>query len=158
MQILGTALSQKDGNASHEGLEMQLARNLAERFALMTVEEVRGRYAIGKQVRLMLSENVPISRLAKIAGFSTKALYQHGVVVKRFCEEELNHWLAQRNVHGQPPTWSHFVLLCSVASRSARAAIFEQWFADPIGIREFAARLKLKNDGAAAAGNLQVDG
>jgi hypothetical protein len=148
---------QEGASAEREGLDTQFARDVVERFALMTVEEVRGRYAIGKQVLAMLSEHVPIARLAKIAGLSTKALYQHGVVVKRFGEEELNHWLTRRNVHGQPPTWSHFVLLCSIASRSARAAILEQWLANPIGIRELTARLRVKTDGAVRNNGSQVD-
>ena len=129
-----------------DGPVAELARDIVERFASVTVDDVRGRYAIGK---LLLSQEVPVTRLASIVGCSSKALYQYGVVVKRFCEEELNYWLARRNVQGQPPSWSHFVLLCSVPSRAARHAILEQWLENPLGIRELTAQLRLQNHGAA---------
>jgi len=121
-----------------------LARDVMERFASMTVEDVRGRYSIGRLVLTLGSEEVPVAGLARIVGCSTKALYQYCVVAKRFREDELEHWLARRSADGQPPSWSHFVLLCSVASRSRRAAILEQWLAEPVGVRELAAKMRLQ--------------
>lgn len=127
----------------------ELAKHIAELFAQATADDVRKRYAVGALLVSAASDRraVPIKAIAALVGCSARALYQCVTVHRRFSEEELGHWLKQRSVHGHPPTWSHFVVLCTVTSRSRRHALLSAWLAHPSSVRSLANKARTSEHG-----------
>jgi hypothetical protein len=117
---------------------------VTELFAEAIEVDVLRRYAVGERVLSAIETRGrrAVNKIALRLDCSPKVLYQHTLVCRCFASDEIRRWVRRRNAHGQPPSWTHFLVFCRVRSKARREVLFEEWLRSPAGIRELAARIR----------------
>jgi hypothetical protein len=85
-----------------------------------------------------------VEELARAAGTNVHTLYRAAVVAGCWTESQVEGLLLRENRHGQPLSWSHFVVLAGVASTERRAALVEVALGEGLTVRELTAQIRLE--------------
>lgn len=105
--------------------------------------EVLGRYRAGQVLRdLMLAPSTYgercLERIGAELGVAPATLYRYVAVATRWSEADILADGARVNLHGQPLSWSHFVVLSRVTEASLRGELIEETLARAWSSRELA--------------------
>ncbi len=155
-----------------EAGEIVAAMNAALRTAYQTIrdllargckEEVRNRHRVGVLVAEIKRwpnkyGSGAVAQLAGALSVDAQTLYRCASVAECWSQAQIEGVLDRSNAYGQPPSWSHFVLLAGVRSSRQRRELLERVIGDSLSVRDLSAVLeagahprKLGNDSASAA-------
>jgi hypothetical protein len=114
------------------------------RALLAAPQNARTRYAIGATVAA-LKARADLFGLGAVAAAAealredVPSLYRHAAVAERLSASEVEALLGRRGSRGQTLSWSHLVVLGSVASPAMREELVVQVLAEGLSVRALAA-------------------
>ena len=124
----------------HPGLRRAYER-IRDLFARATKDDARCRHEVGAIVSEIKQDSdkygaQAVEQLARALGTNIHTLYRCASVAECWSRAQLEALHARVNVHGQPLSWSHLVLISGVTSPKRRSELIDRALHDSLSVRE----------------------